>query len=112
LLLRRISLREKPQFALQGEPAEGHDPFRRVYPYGEERQAAEDAAFLFFRVWGSPVNSRLYVSSASFSGAYEWERIRGGAVRSPHRPGARAWRTLPGASVEGGRVKAGPVLIR
>jgi len=66
-------LRDKPQFTLQGEP-EGYDPFRRVYLYGEEGQAAEDTAFLFFRVWGLPVDSRLYVSSASFSGAYEWER--------------------------------------
>ena len=66
-------LRDKRQFTLQGEP-EGYDPFRRVYLYGEEGQAAEDTAFLFFRAWGLPIDSLLYVTAASFSGAYEWER--------------------------------------
>ena len=66
-------LRDKPQFTLLGEPV-GCDPFRRVYLYGDEGTAAEDTAFVFFRVWGLPVDSRLYVSSASFGGAYEWER--------------------------------------
>lgn len=66
-------LRDKPKFALRGEP-EGHDPFRKVYAYGDEESAAEDAAFLFFRAWELPVDSRLYVSSAAFSGEHEWER--------------------------------------
>ena len=66
-------LRDKPQFNLQGEPEE-YDPFRKVYPYGDEETAAEDMAFVFFRVWGLPVDTHLYVSSASFGGAYEWEQ--------------------------------------
>ena len=66
-------LRDKRQFTLHGAP-EGYDPFRRVYLYGEERQAAEDTAFVFFRAWGLPIDSLLYVTAASFSGAYHWER--------------------------------------
>jgi hypothetical protein len=66
-------LRDKPQFTLRGEP-EGYDPFRKIYLYGDEALAAEDTAFVFFRVWGLPVDSRLYVTAASFSSAYEWER--------------------------------------
>jgi hypothetical protein len=66
-------LRDKPQFTLRGEP-EGYDPFRRVYLYGDEEQAAEDTAFVFFRVRGLPVDSRLNVTAASFGGDHEWER--------------------------------------
>jgi hypothetical protein len=47
-------LRDRPQSAMSGE-IEGFDPFRRVYLYGDEGQAAEDAAFLFFRVWELPL---------------------------------------------------------
>ena len=53
---------------------EDFDPFRRVYLYGDEGQAAEDAAFLFFRVWGLPVDSPLYVTSWSSDGKHGWER--------------------------------------
>ncbi len=42
--------------------------------YGDEAEAAEDAAFLFFRVWEMPVDARLYVSSAAFGGKHVWER--------------------------------------
>jgi hypothetical protein len=66
-------LRDKPQFTLKGEP-EGYDPFRRVYLYGEEGQAAEDTAFVIFRAWGLPVDSRLYVTAAAFGGGHAWER--------------------------------------
>lgn len=53
---------------------EDFDPFRRAYLYGDEEQAAEDAAFLFFRVWGLPVDSPLYVTSWSSDGKHKWER--------------------------------------
>ncbi len=66
-------LRDKPQFTLHGEP-EGHDPFRKIYVYGDEEEAAEDAAFLFFRAWEMPVDTRLYVTSAAFGGEHVWER--------------------------------------
>lgn len=52
---------DKPQFTLRGEP-EGYDPFRGVYLYGDEEGAAEDTAFVFFQVWGLPVDSLLYVT--------------------------------------------------
>lgn len=66
-------LRDRPRSAMSGE-IEGFDPFRRVYLYGDEGQAAEDAAILFFRVWGLPVDSPLYVKSWSSDGKHEWER--------------------------------------
>ncbi len=50
------------------------DPFRKFYLYGDEKQAAEDTAFAFFRVWALPVNTRLYVSAASFYTEHRWER--------------------------------------
>lgn len=53
---------------------EDFDPFRKSYIYGNEEQAAEDTAFCFFRVWGLPVETRLYVSSASFYTRHRWER--------------------------------------
>ena len=69
-------LRDRPQFAMSGEAGEieGFDPFRRVYLYGDEGQAAEDAAFLFFRVWGLTLDSPLYVRSWSVDGKHKWER--------------------------------------
>ena len=66
-------LRDKPQFTLHGKP-KGHDPFRKVYMYGDEAEAAEDAAFLFFWAWGLPVDAHLYVTSAAFGGEHVWER--------------------------------------
>lgn len=67
-------LRDRSQFTLYGEDVEGHDPFRKVYVYGDERSAAEDMAYIFFTVWKFPVDSRLYVKSAAFSGKHEWEK--------------------------------------
>jgi len=40
----------------------------------DEGTAAEDTAFVFFRVWGLSVDARLYVTAASFGGACHWER--------------------------------------
>ena len=31
-------------------------------------------AFVFFQVWKFPVESRLFVSSAAFSGKHDWEQ--------------------------------------
>jgi hypothetical protein len=66
-------LRDRPQSAMSGE-IEGFDPFRRVYLYGYEGKAAEDTAFPFFRVWGLPLDSPLYITSRSLEGKQEWER--------------------------------------
>jgi hypothetical protein len=67
-------LRDRTQFTLHQEDVEGHDPFRKVYVYGDEDSAAEDMAFIFFQVWKFPVDSRFYVTAASFSGKHEWEK--------------------------------------
>ena len=67
-------LRDQPQFTLYGEDVEGHDPFRKVYVYGDERSAAEDTAYVFFKVWKFPIDSPFYVTAASFSGKKQWER--------------------------------------
>ena len=55
-----------------GEP-EGYDPFRRVYLYGEEGQAAEDTGFRVLPGVGAALNLRLYVTVAAFGGGYMWE---------------------------------------
>lgn len=68
-------LADRKEFTLYGEDVEGHDPFRKIYLYGDERSAAEDMAFVFFQVWKFPVDSRLYVSSAAFGdNKHEWEQ--------------------------------------
>ncbi len=38
------------------------------------RTDPEDTAFLFFRAWELPVDTRLYVTSAAFGGKHVWER--------------------------------------
>jgi hypothetical protein len=69
-----FDLADRKQFTLHGEDVEGHDPFRKIYVYGDEESAAEDMAFVFFQVWKFPVESRLFVSSAAFSGKHDWEQ--------------------------------------
>jgi hypothetical protein len=59
-------LRDRPQFTLYGEDVDGHDPFRKVYLYGDERSAAEDMAFIFFTIWRFPIDWRFYVTAAAF----------------------------------------------
>ncbi len=66
-------LRERPEFRLYHEDVQGHDPFRKVYHYGDEPAAAQDAAYLFFTLWRLPTDSRLYVSAAPFGGSERWE---------------------------------------
>lgn len=67
-------LRDRQQFTLYGEDVEGHDPFRKIYIYGDEDSATEDMAFIFFRVWKFPADTRLYVTAAAFSGKKRWEQ--------------------------------------
>lgn len=69
-----VYLRDRQQFTLSGEDADGHDPFRKIHIYGDEESAAEDMALIFFKVWKFPVDSRFYVSSAAFSGKNRWEQ--------------------------------------
>ena len=47
-------VRERPVFSLHEEDANGFDPFRKVYLYGDELTAAEDVMHVFFRVWDLP----------------------------------------------------------
>lgn len=68
-------LRDRPQFTLYGEDdVDRHDPFRKVYVYGDEDSAGEDMAYIFFQVWKFPVDSRFYVTAAAFGGKYRWEQ--------------------------------------
>jgi len=49
------------------------DPIGKKYIYGDEREAAEDAAYLFFDVWGLRTDAELLVTASSFDGP-TWER--------------------------------------
>ncbi len=60
--------------AVSEKDIEDFDPLQKFYGYGEESAAAEDAAFIFFEVWGLPANSRLYVSASSCHTRHSWER--------------------------------------
>jgi hypothetical protein len=66
-------LRDRQQFTLYQEDVKGHDPFRKVYVYSDEESAAEDMAFVLFKVWKFPIDSRFYVTAAAFSGKKDWE---------------------------------------
>jgi len=67
-------LDEQKQFTLHGEDVEGYDPFRKAYVYGDEATAAEDTAFIFFKVWNFPVDWRFFLTAAAFSGKFKWEK--------------------------------------
>jgi hypothetical protein len=67
-------LQDRPQFTLYKEDTEGHDPFRKVYVYGDEDSAAKDMAYVFFQVWKFPVDSRFYVTAAAFAKRHAWEK--------------------------------------
>lgn len=68
-------LRDRPEFTLYEEDVEGHDPFRKVYVYGDEVSAADDMAFIIFQVWRFPLDWRFYVKAAAFGDKpsnWEW----------------------------------------
>ncbi len=60
--------------AVSEKDIEDFDPLQKFYRYGDEGTTAEDAAFIFFEVWGIPENSRLYVSASSCHTPHSWER--------------------------------------
>lgn len=67
-------LRDRPEFTLYDEEVDGFDPFRKIYVYGDEKSAAEDMAFIFFKVWKFPLEWRFYVTAAAFGDkATDWE---------------------------------------
>jgi len=49
------------------------DPIGKKYIYGDEREAAEDVAYLFYDVWGLRPGAELLVAASSFDGP-SWER--------------------------------------
>lgn len=49
------------------------DPVGKKYIYGDEQEAAEDAAYVFFDVWGLPLDAKLVVTASAFDGA-DWEK--------------------------------------
>jgi hypothetical protein len=67
-------LRDRPEFALYGENVEKYDPFRKIYTYGDEESPAEDMAYILFDLWHFPVESKFYVTAASFNGKFCWEQ--------------------------------------
>jgi hypothetical protein len=50
------------------------DPLQKVYIYGDEESAAEDMAFIMYRVWKFPVDWTWYVTAASFHTGHQFER--------------------------------------
>jgi hypothetical protein len=78
---RRIH-RDRPGFFFVGERDDYpyyhqdvavHNPVQKQYVYGDQDAAAADAAHVFFQVWNFLIDSRLYVSSASFHTRDRWE---------------------------------------
>lgn len=63
------------------------DPLQKRYTRGQEQEAAEDAAFVFFEIRGLPVNHRLYVSAASVGRATRGSRKNPSS--SLYRPGGK-----------------------
>ncbi len=78
----RRLIAERPGFAfVLGDPAKGvaeyestFDPVQRTYTYAELREAAEESAFIFFDLYGLPIDTWLKVKAASFDGKRRWER--------------------------------------
>jgi hypothetical protein len=50
------------------------DPLQRQYRYGEQRVAAEDAAYVVFDVWRTPLDASIKVHASSFETERRWER--------------------------------------
>lgn len=50
------------------------DPVGKRYSYGQEQEAAEDAAWVLFDLWGLRPGQPLYVSASSFKTDHQWEQ--------------------------------------
>ncbi len=70
----------RPGFAFALDKAEKRagerefDPVQRQYGYTDQRQAAEDTAYLFFDLWGTPLDVVIKVTAAAFETSRQWER--------------------------------------
>jgi hypothetical protein len=51
-----------------------HDPVQRQYQYQEQRAAAEDAAYVFFDLWQTPLDGWIKVEASAFEASRRWER--------------------------------------
>jgi len=51
-----------------------YDPVGKRYTYGQEQDAAEDAAWIFFDLWSLDPSRPIYVSAASFKSGHQWEQ--------------------------------------
>lgn len=67
-------VKDRPCFEHPGEDVASFNPLRKVYIYGDEREAAEDMAFVWFHVWKFPVDWRFYITAAAFHAKTNWER--------------------------------------
>jgi hypothetical protein len=50
------------------------DPIGKKFIYGDEREAAEDAAYLLFDVYGLPPDAELTVTASTFGDGPTWEK--------------------------------------
>jgi hypothetical protein len=51
-----------------------YDPVQKQYRYAEQRTAAEDAAFVFFDLWRTPVDRWIKIHASAFEIRRRWER--------------------------------------
>ncbi len=51
-----------------------YDPVQRQYQHTQQRAAAEDAAYVFFDLWQTPLDASIKVSAAAFEVPRRWER--------------------------------------
>ncbi|MCG3178269.1 MAG: hypothetical protein BIFFINMI_00595 [Phycisphaerae bacterium] len=50
------------------------DPVGKRYDYGQEQEAADDAVWILFDLWGLRPGQPLYVSASSFKTDHRWEQ--------------------------------------
>lgn len=50
------------------------DPVQRQYGYADKRAAAEDAAYVIFDLWQTPLDAWMKVSASAFDATRRWER--------------------------------------
>jgi hypothetical protein len=50
------------------------DPVQRKYLYSEQAVAAEDAAYVFFDLWRTPLDAWIKVDTSAFESSETWER--------------------------------------
>jgi hypothetical protein len=51
-----------------------YDPVQRQYQYTEQRAAAEDATYVFFDLWQTPLDAWIKVQASAFEIERRWER--------------------------------------